>query len=230
VQSAVQDELLSLLATAARAAGLARESWVRQGSGDGELAIIPPGESEPAVVDGFVGELAGLLYRRNRDRAPADRLLLRLAVDHGLAGPTSNGFSGRPVLAVSRLVNAAVVKQALVAAADASLAVIVSQQVYTDLIISGHTSLEPSLFRRVRVREKELDEHAWLRVPGVDVHRLVLTPDPAAPDGGPPDADLSPRAPGAEEDRGPAPRVTAEHSNVAMGDGNVVGTGNVVRR
>lgn len=226
-QCAVQDELLSLLAAAAHSAGLARETWIRQGSGDGELALIPAGESEAAVVEGFVGELAGLLYSRNCDRSSADRLRLRLAVDHGLVRSAANGFAGRQVIVVSRLVNAAPAKQALVAAPDASLAVVLSQRVYADLVVGGHTRLDPGLFRRVWVQDKEFVGHVWLRVPGTDVHRLALTPDPTVRARG----GQGPEAAAAAGSDPPAVRgVTAEHSYVAMGDGNVVGTGNVVLR
>jgi hypothetical protein len=183
-QTAIQDELLDVLAAAAAAAGLDRRTWHRQAKGDEELALIPAGEPgiETGVVDEFVRELATVLFRRNCDQ-PADRKFrLRLAVDHGLARPASNGFAGRPVVAVSRLVGCRPLRQAMAAAPDASLAVILSRQVYTDLVLGGHSRLRPADFLQVSVSEKELADQAWLRVPGTDVHRLRITPDPATHD------------------------------------------------
>jgi hypothetical protein len=173
-QSAVQEELLGLLGVAAEAASLDRRTWTRQGKGDEELALIPATESEPRVVDDFVRELATALWRRNCDRTPAERLRLRLALDHGLVKSAANGFAGRPVVAVSRLVNSQPVRRAL-AVTDANLAVILSRRVYADVVLGGHTQLPPAAFREVPVREKELAEEAWLRVPGLDVHQLPLT-------------------------------------------------------
>jgi len=222
----IQDELLDVLAAAATAAGLDRRTWRRQGQGDGELALIPPSEPEARVVDDFVGELAVSLYRRNCDRAAAERLRLRLALDHGPVRAASNGFAGRPVVAVSRLVGSAPVRQAL-AAADAGLAVILSRRVYTDLVLGGHTRLPADAFRRTWVREKEFAEEAWLRVPGVDTHGLALTTDGGAAASAGPDARLGP----ALQDGDPAVRrpdqvVVNEFAGPVEVAGGVIGIQN----
>lgn len=185
-QAVIQDALLEVLAAAAAAAGVDRGRWHRQGKGDEELALVPAGgpEADARVVDGFVGELAAALLRRNC-AVPAGRALrLRLAVDGGLAARASNGFAGRPVVTVSRLVGCAPLRQALAAAPDAGLAVVLSRQVYSELVLGGHTRARPEDFRRVAVRDKELDDDAWLRVPGVDVHRLRLASTCDAPPAG----------------------------------------------
>lgn len=182
-QNAIQDELLDVLATAADATGLDRRAWHRQGSGDGELALIAARESgtEARVVDDFVRELAAVLFRHNCDQPPDRRFRLRLALDHGLVRvASSNGFAGRPVVTVSRLVGCQPLRQALAAVPDANLAVILSRRVYTELVLGGHTQLRPTSFRRVTVSEKELTDEAWLRVPGADVHQLQLVPEPAS--------------------------------------------------
>jgi hypothetical protein len=180
-QTAIQDELLDVLAAAAAAAGLDRRTWHRQGKGDEELALIPDGGPgiETRVVDDFIRELATVLFRRNCDQPAGRTFRLRLAVDHGLARPASNGFAGRPVVVASRLVGCRPLRQAMAAAPDASLAVILSRQVYTDLVLGGHSRLRPNDFLQVSVSEKELADQAWLRVPGADVHRLRIIPDPA---------------------------------------------------
>jgi hypothetical protein len=172
-QSALQEDLVRLLDEAAETAGLRRSGWLRQPSGDGELALLPPDEAEAPVLDGFVRAAGALLFWRNQDRRPGDRLRLRLAADHGPVDMAANGFAGRPVVAVSRLVNSRVLKLAL-ATAHADLVVIVSDRIYTDLVLGGRTSVTPAEFRMVPVREKEFAENAWLRVPGVDVHGLDL--------------------------------------------------------
>lgn len=184
-QISIQDELLDVLDTAATAAGLDRRTWHRQGKGDEELALIPASEpdTETRVVDGLVRELATVLFQRNYERPAKSRFRLRLAIDYGLARPAPNGFAGRPVVVVSRLVGCQPLRQAMAAAPDASLGVILSRQVYTDLVIGGHTRLRAAEFLRVSVSEKELVDQAWLRVPGVDVHRLRITPDSATRDG-----------------------------------------------
>jgi hypothetical protein len=176
-QAALQDELVDVLATSAAAAGLDRTAWHRQAAGDGELALIPASEpdTETKVVDEFVRELAAVLFRRNYDKPAGDRFRLRLAMDHGLAQMASNGFAGQLIVAVSRLVDSRPLRQALAAAPEANLAVILSRRVYTDFVLGGHTRLRPTDFRQVWVSQKEYADQAWLRVPGADVHRLPLT-------------------------------------------------------
>jgi hypothetical protein len=180
-QSTLQQELLRLLDQAAESAGLRRQSWRRQGSGDGELALVPPSEPESRVVDDFVRALDILLFQHNYDRRPDDRLRLRLAADHGPVQVAANGYAGHAVVAVSRLVNSRPLRLA-VTAAHADLAVILSGRVYTDLVLGGHTRIAPEDFRMVPVREKEFRDDAWIRVPGVDLRGLDLGGDePANP-------------------------------------------------
>src|ERR1700754_3409308 len=52
-QHAAQAALAEVLTSAADAAGLDRLSWERQVSGDGELAVLPDGQSQVQVVGGF---------------------------------------------------------------------------------------------------------------------------------------------------------------------------------
>jgi hypothetical protein len=165
-QGKVHLELADLLDQAAQRAGLRRASWIRQARGDEELALIPEAEPHVRVVDSFVPELAALLSRRNCDKPAGEQLSLRLALDHGLVAPDAFGASwqGQPVVAVSRLVSASQVKA--LAASGAGLTVVLSRGVYRDLVLAGHTSLRPDLFRRVDVQEKEFSDPAWVWLPG----------------------------------------------------------------
>lgn len=126
------------------------------------------------MVDDFVRELDQALAGYNRGRAAHQRLRLRLALHHGVAYPGANGIPGQGVVLLSRLLNSKPAHEALEAAPEAHLAVILSALIYEDVVLQRHTSLRPGDFRRVQVLEKELTADAWLRVPGVDVHRLDL--------------------------------------------------------
>jgi hypothetical protein len=178
----VQRMLTEALDEAAANAGLNRRRWLKQGNGDGELALLPQTEPEPRVVEDFVRELDAALARRNRDVRSAARLRLRLAIHHGMAAPASNGFAGQGVVAVSRLVDSEPLRAALDAASGANLAVILSHRVFTDSVAQWHTSLRPAELRKVRVSNKEFTEDAWLLVPGYDVHGLDLRRVPDLPD------------------------------------------------
>lgn len=179
--AAIQSALLAVADTAAVRSGLDRSAWYRQGAGDGELAILPGGVPEPVVTDDYVRELAAALADHNYDRTPEARMRIRIAIHHGVAMPGANGWTGQGVVGVSRLVDSAPLRGALRAFPDAGLAVLLSRQVYTDVVAQRHTSLRPTEFREVVVRQKEYTDVAWLRVPGHDVHGVSLTAEPPKP-------------------------------------------------
>ena len=88
-QAAIQSRLNQVLSDAARAAGLNRSRWECQAAGDGELAVLPRSEAEPAVVDAFARELNTALGFVNNDLVDAARLRLRLAIhSESPTGPT----------------------------------------------------------------------------------------------------------------------------------------------
>lgn len=184
---AIQNGLLVVLDEAAAEAHLARADWLKQPAGDSELAVLPPAEPEPRVVADFVYKLAAALRHHNRDLQAARRLRLRLAIHHGTAMPSSNGFSGQGIVVVSRLVDSPPLRTAL-AVSGADLAVIVSRQVFMDTVVQGHTSLEPTALRKVTVRNKEFVDDAWIWVPDGDVHSLDLSESEAEP---PPDEPIA---------------------------------------
>ncbi|MFB7667317.1 hypothetical protein ACFC1R_25805 [Kitasatospora sp. NPDC056138] len=189
----IQRDLIRVFDEAADATGLDRSVWNRQPGGDGELAVMPAEISEARVVDDYVAELQAALERHNDGRYAERWLRMRLAVHFGTAIPADNGFAGHGIVLVSRLVDSEPPRRALELAPQACLAVILSDQVYTDTVLQRHTKLSPKEFREVRVKKKERDVIAWLRVPGVDVHALAL--DPAGKPG--------PNS-GSDSDHGPA--------------------------
>jgi hypothetical protein len=182
----VQKALVKVLDDAAERAGLARADWQRQPGGDGELAVLPSSEREPRVVDDFIRHLLAALRRNNRDATPEQRLRLRAAVHFGPTMPEVNGFKGSGPVVVSRLCGCRPLRDAL-EATGTDLAVILSDQVFRDTVVQEHTSLEASDFVRVRVREKEYDDTAWILVPGHDVHALRLPADDTAAEADPPE-------------------------------------------
>ncbi|KJK55421.1 hypothetical protein UK12_28765 [Saccharothrix sp. ST-888] len=182
----IQRDLIRVFDDAADATGLDRSVWNRQPGGDGELAVMPAEISEARVVDDYVAELQAALERHNDGRYAERWLRMRLAVHFGTAIPADNGFAGHGIVLVSRLVDSEPPRRALELAPQACLAVILSDQVYTDTVLQRHTKLSPKEFREVRVKKKERDVIAWLRVPGVDVHALAL--DPAQKPGPGPDS------------------------------------------
>ena len=165
-QSEIHHDLPRLMSRAAAGAGLDRSQWHIQPKGDEELAVYPMDGSEPRLVDDFVRYLAWELKEYNAVRIPALRLRLRLAVDHGPVELAPNGFAGATAVAVSRLLGSDHLYEALRVHEQADLVVLLSDHVYRSTVGSGHTTLTSTDFREVRVRVKEYEATAWLRVPG----------------------------------------------------------------
>src|SRR5947209_11228282 len=103
-QARIHADLFDLLDRAGERAGLDRRRWIRQPKGDEELALIPVEEPLGRAVGDFCLELAAALWRYNGTRDPADQMRLRVALDEGLVDVSRNGFAGRAVVGVSRLV------------------------------------------------------------------------------------------------------------------------------
>ncbi|WP_280204578.1 hypothetical protein [Nocardia farcinica] len=175
-QRSAQSAIPAVLDRAARYAGLDRSVWETQEGGDGELAILPAAQAdaEPVLVEDFVRELHTALAAHNRDLCAEARLRLRLAIHNGVAKRADYGYAGQGVVAVSRLVDSAVAKSVMRAVPTASLAVILSDRVFADVVAQGHVSLTPSMFRRFSVRNKEFQQQAYLYLPGDDIHAVAL--------------------------------------------------------
>lgn len=163
---AMQGGLKTVLNEAASAAKLDRSRWSLQGAGDGELAILPVDEPEPLVVDAYARQLDVRLTTHNAALPAERRIQLRMAVHFGAAMSAENGYAGQGVVAVSRLVDSPPVREALLAAPDATLVLALTRQVFEDVVRQGHVSFSAADFTRVPVQVKEFQDEAWIRLFG----------------------------------------------------------------
>lgn len=165
-QREVQRVIVEVCDDAALAAGLRRDAWHRQPTGDGENAVLPEGEPETVVVDQYVREIDASLARYNRRVKDEARIRLRVAVHFGRLLAGSLGHAGPALITVARLVDAAPLRDALTRAPEANLAMLVSSQVFDDTIATMATTMRPDDFRSVAVEVKEFTDEAWLWIPG----------------------------------------------------------------
>ncbi|MFJ8690346.1 hypothetical protein [Micromonospora wenchangensis] len=187
-QYEAQQNFHTLLHAAAAGVGLDRVTWTTQQAGDGELAILPRDVPESRVVGRFVPELNRRLRTFNSDRTPPAQIRLRVAVHQGLVHlDGANGFPGHAVVHVCRLCDARPVRQALAAFPDAGVALVVSTEMYRDVVCQYPGEMRPERFRRIEVEhpEKEFREPAWLYVVDEDMSSWPSPQEPS-PTGGPP--------------------------------------------
>lgn len=185
-QHRTQQVLQWALGEACARIGLDRRAWRTQPSGDGELAILPAGTSEPRVVAQLGATLDTLLREHNRDLAAEARVRMRVALHVGLVHlDGANGYPGAAAVAVCRLVDAGPLKRALAAFPSAGAAQIVSEPLYDDVVAQRYDGLRPERYARVRVelRDKGFEATGWITVPdeaAADVARATAA-DPPTP-------------------------------------------------
>src|SRR5580704_6883593 len=153
-QARIQDDLERAMAEAAASAGLDRAFWYRQPRGDGELAVLPVDANGVSLVADYPRSFASALAELNRSTSRDSRLRVRMAIHHGTVYPGRFGPVGKGPITVARLVDAAVLKQALRQRTDVDIALIVSDAVYSEIVQSRFHELDPKLFHRTNVRVK----------------------------------------------------------------------------
>lgn len=224
-QYEAQRAFREVLHEAAVHAGLDRAGWRIQQAGDGEMAILPRDIPETAVTGRFVPELNRLLRAYNSSRIAQARVRMRVAVHQGLVHlDGENGFPGSAVNGVARLCDAAPLKTALRKYPDAGVALIVSDQIYRDVVWEYAGELRPERFKRVQVvhPDKGFREWAWICVVDEDVTGTSVRAGDTGP--GP---DRAAGASGAARGRHPSgPRADGAVRDIWMSGGqNAVGDG-----
>jgi hypothetical protein len=183
LQHRAQEAFKRIMEDAAVESGLDRTDWLTQQGGDGELGILPPGTSERAVLQ-LVSVLDRMLREHNQGLAPEARVRLRIAVHQGLVHlDGANGFSGRPIVEVSRLVDSPQLKAALRAFPGANAALVVSDSIYHE-VVEQYEDLRPEQFARViaSIPDKDFSTPAWIYVPGENAAtRQVPVEQPSPP-------------------------------------------------
>ena len=181
-QYLAQQTFRDVMAEAVDAVGLRRADWTTQQAGDGELGILPSDASEPTVVAELVPALDRILRQHNRGLLPEAKVRLRVAIHQGLVHlDGANGFPGEAVNEVCRLRDADVLREALKSFAQASVALIVSESIFQDVVRHGYRGLRPERFAPVQVSVKDFRAPARIYVPDEDANTLTFT-EPAIAD------------------------------------------------
>lgn len=205
----VQSDLLRILTDAANAAGLNRDEWWIQSTGDGELAALPASVNLLSLVRRFTAELDTLLTDHNEEHSEQTRIRLRVAMHIGTmttAGPLGSG--SQALIDVSRLLDCQPVRTALKRARAASLALIVSQTVFDQVIATQLDGLRPDQFSKVLVNlpAKKFRQNAYLYIPGYRPASQRPAPtEPIWPDWVIPRPQPGPQGPATDPEDAPPP-------------------------
>ncbi|OLT37380.1 hypothetical protein BJF79_29545 [Actinomadura sp. CNU-125] len=179
------------------AAGFGLADCYREDRGDGVMVLVPPEIGTEPLLTTVVENLKAELRRYNKAASDLARIRLRVAVHTGEARHDGNGVVGTAVNHAFRILDAQAFKDAL-NESEASLAVIVSERVYDDVVQHGPGLIDPDDYRPVGVVVKETVGTAWVRVLRTGNPPTVPAPDRDAEttdDGPKPGAQIAERAP-----------------------------------
>lgn len=155
-QSAAQTLLEEILNRAAAAAGLIRADWrYRQPRGDGELAVLPADTDVAWVVANLTHHLTAALRELRSDPSVQPKLRIRVAMHHGPLTAGHFGPVGEAPIVACRLLDARPTKAALSAEPACDLVLVISRQLYLDVVATRFHGLVSERFRPMRARIKD---------------------------------------------------------------------------
>ena len=162
-QQAARERVSAALLDACGSAGLDRVLVSAQHTDDTEVVLLPVGIDEPRVI----AALAGIHPAQHLGQGGGTRVRLRMAVHEGITILTPDGFTGQALVRVTRLAGAQPLRAALAADPDADLMVMLSDQVFEDLVQFGHAWLSRDRFRRAGLTIPANGNHdaGWIYVP-----------------------------------------------------------------
>jgi hypothetical protein len=144
--------------------------------GDGVLALIHPVDHAPKtyLLSRFMPELCRLLVEYNRDLPAAERgrrgLRLRVVVHAGEIHLDDNGYFGEALDLACRLLDAPVFKKTLHQSASAPAALVVSDEIYWNIVKHGYEGLRKETFQPdVSVRMAGRRHKGYVHLPPVDL-------------------------------------------------------------
>jgi len=136
---------------------------------------------------------------------PAESIRIRLSLHAGDVIEGEGEWAGQPVIAACRLVNSAVIRRVLAAAAPSPLALIVSDDWYAAVVKEGYASGQG--YQQVWVQEKTFGSLAWVKGPG-------RTSPPGLRPEDDPGRRHQPPAPQSPAEQVPARKYVVKHGNL----------------
>jgi len=159
----IRDELYRMLRECFEESGVSWAACYHEDRGDGVLVIVPPALPTRVLTDPLLALLTAKLRRHNHQASEATRIQLRAALHVGPVAKDAEGLSGDAVIHTARLLDAPVLKEALLSS-GADLAFMASAYVFDHVIWHGPGLVDPATFERVDYRLKESQITAWMHV------------------------------------------------------------------
>jgi hypothetical protein len=162
VRTRLRRDLHELLRQAADDAGLDWDGIVRGDRIDGLDLLVPA----PAAADRVAGDLVAAVHRRLGQRSTTDPgLRLRIGMDAGDATPDAAGRAGQALNLAHALAGSPALASVLHKATRAHLALAVSDEFYTSVVMNGRRDIDPAAFGAYWPIAERGGPAAWIYVP-----------------------------------------------------------------
>lgn len=159
--------LFDALRDACAASDIDWDACHREDLGDGARIVPSAGSPKVRLIYPLIHELAVQLKAYNRLASELTRIRVRAAIHAGEVHVDDGRMAGGPLEFLARLLDAPVARQALAAAPPSvTVALIVSEHIYDEIIRHGYRGIDPDTFWQVRFTVKRTTASAWLHLPG----------------------------------------------------------------
>jgi hypothetical protein len=166
-QASLRRAMYDVVREACAETGISWESLVVLDRGDGVILLVPPATSVVTIAGSFVRALDAVLKEKAAMFSDAHRMRFRVALHQGLCQRDDNGWVGEAINTTCRLIDAQPLRDVLKAAPEAHMALIVSDEIYQNVISHEYRLIDAASFAPVVLSIKELaGEKAWISVPG----------------------------------------------------------------
>lgn len=175
-----RDVLTRVTRQALADAGVNWKDCHRTDLGDGLQLVLGRDVPKSRLVHPVAAGIADRLRAHNRAAGPRELIRVRMALHAGDVHVDDGAVAGGSLEDLSRLLEAPPLRQVLDAAPEsATVALIVSQHVYAEVVRHGYPGIDPATFVRFRFTVKETTAEAWVHLPGHMPDRAAL--EAAAP-------------------------------------------------
>jgi Effector-associated domain 2 len=161
----IHEGLYELLHEAFQATGISWGSCHCEDRGDGVMVLAPPDIPKILFSDRLPYYMASALQRYNLAHRAEERIRLRMVLHAGEVTIDSNGVVSSAVNMAFRLLDAALLKEALQACKGGALALIASSRFYFE-VIRNSPKFCPSAYFPIPANVKETDTIGWVTMPG----------------------------------------------------------------
>jgi hypothetical protein len=159
-------QMYDVLEAAAIQAGIPWSECHRVDRGDGVIILVPASVAKEVITEGFVRELDTELATYARRSGASVAMRMRVALHAGDVVRDAEGWVNAELNTACRLVDLPALRDALEQVPSARLALIVSDMWFKAVVRHDPGAVDHRDYRLVPITTKELDDWAWIHVPG----------------------------------------------------------------